>query len=240
MRILMLAPPGVGKRTLGAVIAAHFNVPHIAMGELLRAHVARHTDLGRAAQAHLDRGESVPDEVVLDVARRELTAARAGGEYLLEGMPRTLPQAQQGYRIALHLGMTANVALYLRVDDDELVRRLLARAALERRQDTEDLIRDWLGLYHQATEPLVSWYFQRGILVIADAMRPTIQVGREIVAALEAMRPLLDHVPEQLRQSVDLTGLEAGSGPSADSGLSGIPSLSSLKERLRLGADERR
>ncbi|GAA4261818.1 hypothetical protein GCM10022255_095990 [Dactylosporangium darangshiense] len=227
---------------LGAVIAAHFNIPHIAMGELLRDHVARRTDLGRAAQVHLSRGEVVPDELVLDLARRELTAARAGGEYLLEGMPRTLRQAREAYKIALHLGMTANVALHLGVDDEELIRRLVSRAALERCQDTVDVIRDWLELYHQATKPLVAWYSQRGILVRADAMRPTIQVGREIIAALEAMRPLVGHVPEQLRQPVDLTGVGAEFGPSPDSasqpGNPVIPLPSSLYERARLGADE--
>ncbi|HTJ31742.1 MAG TPA: nucleoside monophosphate kinase [Dactylosporangium sp.] len=217
LRILLIAPSGVGKRMLGAVIAAHFNIPHIAMGALLRDHVARRTDLGRVAQGHLGRRELVPDEVVLDLARRELTAARAGGEYLLEGIPRTLYQAREGYQIALGLGMTANIALHLNVDDEKLIRRLLARAAFERCQDTEDVVRDWLELYHRATKPLVAWYRQRGILVCADAMRPTIQVGREIIAALEAMRPLVDHVPEQLRQPVDLTGVGAEFGTSADS-----------------------
>jgi adenylate kinase len=208
MRILMIAPPCTGKRTQGALIAAHFNIPHIAIGELLRDHVARRTDLGRAALGHLDQGGVVPDEIALDLLRQALTAAKAnGGEYVLDGMPRTLNQAREGYKIALDLGMIANVAMRLKVDDQELIRRLLARAALEHRSDTEDLVRQCLELYHQVTDPLIAWYAQRGILICGDAMRPTEQVGREITAALEAMRPLVDHIPEQLRRPVDLTGL---------------------------------
>jgi adenylate kinase len=217
MRILMIAPSGVGKRTLGAVIAAHLDIPHIAMDALLRDHVARRTDLGRTVQTHRDRGDVVPDEVLLDLTRRELISARSAGAYLVEGMPRTLDQARETYKMALLMGMTADVALHLKADDEDLVRHLLARAASERHQDeTEDVIRDWLELRHAATDPLVAWYRQRGILVSADAMRPCGQVGREIIAVLEAMRPMLDHVPEPLRQPVDLTGLDAEFGPAAN------------------------
>jgi adenylate kinase len=217
MRILMIAPPCVSKGTQGAVIAAHFNIPHIAIGELLRDHIARRTDLGRAAQAHLDRGEAVSDKIVLDLVRQELIAAKAAGEYVLEGIPCTLNQAREFYKIALDLGMTANVALHLKVDGEELIRRLLARAALERRSDdTDDVIRDWLEAYHQVTYPIIAWYRQRGILVCVDAMRPACQVGREIIVALEVMRRLVDHVPEQLRRPVDLTGVGTEFGPATN------------------------
>jgi adenylate kinase len=209
MRVLMIAPPGAGKGTQGALIAAHFAIAHIATGELLRDHVARRTDLGRAVQGHLDRGELVPDEIVLDLVRQAFIAARAaGGEYVVDGVPRTMAQARAGYKIGLELGMTANIALHLKADDEELMRRLLARAAIEHRSDdTEAVIGRRLELYHQVTQPILTWYAQRGILVSIDAMRPVGQVGREILAALEVMRPLVDHVPESVRRPVDLTGL---------------------------------
>ena len=76
MRVLMVAPPGAGKGTQGAVIAAHFDIPHIATGDLLRDHVARQTDLGRAVRDRLDQGELVPDEIVLDMVRDAMTAAK--------------------------------------------------------------------------------------------------------------------------------------------------------------------
>src|SRR3984893_19231203 len=93
------------------------------------------------------------------------------------------------------------------------MRRLLARAALEHRSDdTADVIAQRLALYHEVTSPILSWYRGRGILVSVDAMRSAHQVGREILAALEAMRPFLDHVPGQAGHSVDLTRLGAAFG----------------------------
>jgi adenylate kinase len=214
MRILMIAPPGAGKGTQGTLIAAHFDIPHIATGELLREHVAHGTELGRAVKQHLDRGELVPDEVVLNIVRESMLAAkRAGDGYVLDGIPRNLEQASALYEIARDLDMTANVALHLKADDDELVRRLLARAALEHRSDdTEEVIWRRLDLYHKVTHPIVDWYAERGILVTIDAMRPADQVGREILAALEVMRPLIDHVPQEARRPIDLTGLSAAFG----------------------------
>src|SRR6266704_5423485 len=165
MRVLMIAPPGAGKGTNGAVIAAHFDIPHIATGDLLRDHVARQTELGRAVKRRLDRGELVPDEIVLDMVREAFIAAKAaGGGYVLDGIPRNMAQARATYQIAWELGMTADVALHLKADDDELIRRLLARAALEHRaDDTQEVIRRRLALYHEVTHPIVSWYGDRGI-----------------------------------------------------------------------------
>jgi adenylate kinase len=218
MRVLLIAPPGAGKGTQGALIAAHFDVPHIAVGDLLRDHVARQSDLGRAVRQRLDRGELVPDEIVLDMVREAFVAAKAaGGGYVVDGIPRNMAQARSAYLIGRELGMTANVALHLQAEDDELVRRLLARAVLEgRSDDTEEVIWRRLAVYHEVTHPIVDWYGERGILVSVDAMRPAEQVGREILAALEVMRPLVDHVPEGARRSVDLTslGVAFGAAPS--------------------------
>src|SRR5215469_6104889 len=191
MRIVMIGPPGAGKGTQGALIAEHFDIPRIVMGDLLRDHVARHTNLGRVVDGYLGRGELVPDDVMLCIVRQALIAARAaGGGYVFDGVPRTMAQARAAYKIAVKLGMTANVAVHLGADDGELIRRLLARAALERRSDdTESVIRHRLELYHQVTQPIIAWYSLRGILVSVDAMRPVGEVSREILAALELKRP---------------------------------------------------
>jgi len=222
MRILMVAPPGAGKGTQGALIAAHFNIPHIATGDLLRDHVARQTALGQSVQAYLDRGGLVPDEIVLGMVREAMIAAKAaGGGYVLDGIPRNMEQARAAYEIGSELGMTADVALHLQADDAELTRRLLARAALEHRSDdTAEVIAQRLALYHDVTSPILAWYRDRGILVSVDAMRSADEVGREILVALEAMRPVLEHVPAQDRLAMDLTGLgeafgAAGSAASA-------------------------
>jgi adenylate kinase len=209
MRILMIAPPGAGKGTQGALIAAHFHIPHIATGELLRDHVARRTTLGQAVQAYLDRGELVPDQIVLDMTREAIIAAKAaGGGYVLDGIPRTMAQARAAYDIARELGMTADVALHLQADDAELTRRLLARAALEHRSDdTAEVIAQRLALYHAVTAPILAWYRDRGILVSVDAMRPAAEVGREILAALDEMRPSPGHALAPELSPADLTSL---------------------------------
>ena len=214
MRVLMIAPPGAGKGTQGALIAAHFDIPHIATGDLLRDHVARQTALGREVQEYLDRGELVPDQVVLDMVRQEVAAAKAAGRgYVLDGIPRNIRQARALYQIGLELEMTADVALHLAVDDEELTRRLLARAALEHRSDdTADVIAQRLALYHEVTSPILAWYGQRGILVSIDAMRPAEQVGREILGALDAMRPYLDREPALQREPDGLAGLDSAFG----------------------------
>jgi adenylate kinase len=214
MRILMIGPPGAGKGTQGALIAAHFNIPRIVVGELLRDHVARRTDLGRAVHRQLGEGELVSDKILLCVVRDALLAVKAaGGEYVFDGVPRTMPQARAAYQIASELGMTATVAVHLRADERELTRRLLARAAVENRSDdTERVIRHRLDLYQQVTKPILAWYARRGILVSVDAMRPVEQVGREILAALEPKRQPAGYTPPRMRQPVDLTSLGADCG----------------------------
>jgi adenylate kinase len=214
MRILMLGPPGAGKGTQGALIAAHFDIPRIVVGDLLRDQVARRTDLGLAVGSRLGRGELVPDELVLCIVRQALIAARAaGGGYVFDGAPRTMAQARAAYKIAVELGMTADVAVYLRAGDKELIRRLLARAAVEHRSDdTEAVIRRRLELYHQVTQPIIAWYSRRGILVPVDAMRPAGEVGGEILAALALKRPPAGYVRARVQRQVNLTGLEAQCG----------------------------
>lgn len=214
MRVLLVAPPGAGKGTQGALIATHFGIPHIATGDLLREHVARGTELGRAVRDRLGRGELVPDDIVLKMVAAAFAEAKAGdGGYVLDGMPRNMPQARALYEIGRGLEMTANVALHLKADDEELIRRLLARAALEgRSDDTEPVIRRRLALYHEVTHPIVDWYASRGILVSVDAVRPVERVARQILTALEAMRSLVEYVPEHARRPVDLTGLGAAFG----------------------------
>jgi len=156
MRIILLASPGAPGRVWGATIAAHFDIAHLAMRELLRDQIVRGTDL--------------------ELFRRELAGVRAGGQYLVEGLPCTLDQAREGYKIALDLGLTADVALLPKAGHDGV------------------------------SGPLVAWYRRRGILLSAEALGTAREAWLGIVAALEAMRPLLEHVPEHLRRPVELSG----------------------------------
>ncbi len=207
MNVLMIAPPGAGKGTQGVVIAAHFDIPHIATGDLLRDHVARGTELGQQVRDYLDRGELVPDEVVLSMVREALEATERRG-YVIDGIPRTMDQARALYDMGVEMDATADVALHLEVDDEELVRRLLARSSKEgRSDDTEDVIRRRLALYYDVTHPILEWYGERGILISIDAMRPADQVGRQILTALEVVRQMVDGDPDHPRRPIDLTGL---------------------------------
>ncbi len=207
----MIAPPGAGKGTQGVVIAEHFGIPHIATGDLLRDHVARGTELGRSVQDALDRGELVPDEVVLDMVRAAMEELQDG--YVLDGVPRTMQQARALYDIGVELGMTADVALHLQVEDGELVRRLLARAQdTGRSDDTEDVIRHRLALYYEVTHPILEWYGERGILVSVDANRDAEAVGRQILTALEVLRQVVERDDGTPRRAVDLTSLGAAFG----------------------------
>ena len=207
MKVLMIAPPGAGKGTQGKVIAGHFGIPHIATGDLLRDHVSRQTELGQQVQAVMSRGELVPDEIVLQMVRDAFENLPGDG-YVLDGLPRTMEQAKALYDIAVELGLTADVALHLQVDDAVLVQRLLARAAeAGRADDTEDVIRHRLALYREVTHPILEWYGERGILVAVDGDRPAELVSRHVLTALEVLRQVVDRHPEAPRRSVDLTGL---------------------------------
>ena len=213
MRVLMIAAPGAGKGTQGERIAAHFGVPHIATGDLLRDHVSRETELGRQVKQYLDTGALVPDDVVLDMVREAMAAAKEdSGGYVLDGLPRTMDQARSVYQLAVELEMTATAALHLRVGEDELLRRLLARAEQGRSDDTEDVIRRRLALYREVTEPILDWYDERGILVSVAADRPVDEITREVLGALDVLASVADHVPEGERRSIDLTGLDAAFG----------------------------
>jgi len=142
--------------------------------------------------------------------REAAVAAKAtGGAYVLDGVPRTMPQAQALYQMGMELGMTAEVALHLEADDRELMRRLLARAVLEgRSDDTEGVIKQRLNLYHEVTQPIVAWYGARGILLSVDAMRPVEQVSQELLTALEALRatPSPEMDPASLARAFGASG----------------------------------
>ena len=149
------------------------------------------------------------DEVLCDTIHQALSDVIAtGGDYVLDGMPRTMDQARAIHRVSSELGMAADVVLHLKADDETVRQRMLARATIEHRaDDTELAIRRRLELYHQMTEPILAWYAFRGILVTVDATRTAAEVSREILAVLEVLRPVIRNVPEKTRRSVDLTTL---------------------------------
>jgi adenylate kinase len=185
MRLLMLAPPGAGKGTQAARLAQHFNVEHIASGDLLRKEVEKGTDLGRQVKSYLDQGDLVPDELVMNLILDRVAKASARGGWVLDGFPRNLEQAEAAYEAAKRIGTTLDAVIHLEVPREELLRRLLERAGEEGRDDDRAVvIRHRLDVYDQITQPLIDYYSQRGILVPINGNQPVEKVTEEILEKL--------------------------------------------------------
>ncbi len=188
MRLLLLAPPGAGKGTQGERLAAWSGARHIAAGDLLRAQARAGSRLGREIAAYQARGDLVPDQIVLDVLTPAVTAAAARGGYILDGFPRTLPQAIAAAELAARLGVTLDAAVYLYAPDAVLTRRLLDRAGQGGRlDDAAEVIPHRLRVYAETTGPLVPYYTERGILVAVDADQPPDAVTADIRARLAGL-----------------------------------------------------
>ena len=188
MKLLLLAPPGAGKGTQGERLAAWSGVQHIAAGDLLRARASDGSPLGREIADCQARGDLVPDQVVLDVLTPVVVEAAAQGGYILDGFPRTLPQATAAAELAARLGVTLNAAIYLHAPETVLTRRLLGRASQSgRTDDNADVIRHRLRVFAETTGPLVPYYAERGILVTVDADQPPDSVTTDIKARLSLL-----------------------------------------------------
>ena len=186
LRGLLLAPPGAGKGTQGVGLAETYGVPYLATGDLLRRHVANDTRLGRQAKSYMDRGELVPDRLVLSLVYGQVW--RMPG-FVLDGFPRTLDQATEAYEWALANRRTFHVVISLLVPDAELVRRLVDRGLSSgRAEDVESTIRRRLNVYRESTEPLLEFYRVRGILVEVDGLGPVTNVTGRICDALDEQR----------------------------------------------------
>jgi adenylate kinase len=185
MRVIMLAPPGAGKGTQGERIAERYGVPHIASGDLFREEVARHTPLGTTLRGYLEAGDLVPDDLVLSlVMDRVVQAAQTSGGYVLDGFPRTLPQAEAAARIASDTNTSAQAVLYLDAPAEVLVSRIAGRGE-DRADDSEAIARHRLEVYTEHTKPLLDYYTGRGLVVTVDAAPPIDAVSEQIFTALD-------------------------------------------------------
>jgi len=185
--LLLIAPPGAGKGTQAARLAAHYRINRLSSGEILRNEVASGTAVGRLVAAPLARGDLVPDELVVELmAGRLLEAERAGG-CVLDGFPRSVAQAELTEQLlAEHTVSDRPLALHLDVGEQELRRRLLARAVTEERNDdTETTVTHRLELYTSETAPLLDFYAARGALLRVDGEQPVDEAFAAIVAAVD-------------------------------------------------------
>jgi adenylate kinase len=185
MRLLLIGAPGAGKGTQAGRLAARFGLTHISSGDLLRQHVHDQTPLGQAIKSYVDRGDLVPDSLVMDMLRKPVVAAAEAGGYVLDGFPRTVEQAKTAFAVAQPLGAEVQAAIHLDVPDAELVRRLLARHRGS--DDTEEVIEHRLQVYRENTIPLLEYYAGREWMFAVDGAQPPDAVHEEIVTRLRKL-----------------------------------------------------
>ncbi len=217
LNLILLGPPGAGKGTQAERLQADFGVAHISTGDMLRAQVAEGTELGLQAQRYMQAGELVPDEVIIGMITSRLALDDAREGFLLDGFPRTVPQADALAAALDRLGRRLNAALLIDVPDDELVRRLAGRRVcvknpahiyhvdfdppkhegicdqdgsrlIQRDDDREETIRRRLEVYHAQTAPLIDYYDRAALLRRFDGQRSPNEVHDRIRASLATLR----------------------------------------------------
>jgi adenylate kinase len=216
LNLILLGPPGSGKGTQGERLQEDFRLPYYATGDILRAAVREGTDLGREAKEYMDRGDLVPDEVIVGVIAERVASPEAADGFILDGFPRTIPQAEALESKMAELGRGITAAILIEVPDEEVVRRLGGRrtcvknghvfhvefdppknegvcdvcgARLEIRDDDKpEVIRHRLEQYHEKTEPLISYYEGRGLLRRVDGSLPPDDVGDRIRALIATLK----------------------------------------------------
>jgi len=216
LNLILLGPPGSGKGTQGERLQDEHRLPYYATGDILRAAVKDQSEIGRKAQEYMDRGDLVPDEVIIGVICERIQDEEAADGFILDGFPRTVPQAEALDREMERLGRSLSVALLIDVPDDEVVRRLGGRRTcvdqghvfhiefdppaeegvcdvcggelIVRDDDRDDVIRNRIEQYQEKSEPLVIYYEGKGILRKVDGARGLDEVAEEIRGELATAR----------------------------------------------------
>ena len=205
-RIILLGPPGAGKGTQAKLLAAKNGLAHLSTGDILRDEVARGTDLGKKAQAYMDRGDLVPDELIIDMIKGRLDES-AG--FILDGFPRTVTQAEELEKI-----VGIDIAINISLSREEVIKRLSSRRVcrgcgkiynllynppkvdgvcdecggelFQRDDDKREVIENRYDVYEKATAPLIDFYKERGLLVSVDGSRGAEEVTEQITKALNS------------------------------------------------------
>jgi adenylate kinase len=185
LRLVVLGPPGAGKGTQAVKLAERFACADVATGDIFRANVAEGTELGRAAQEYMDRGDLVPDDVVIAMVMARLAGRDCESGFVLDGFPRTVNQAEALDRRLAGLGTPLEAALSFDVTEEELLRRLAGRAAAQgRADDAEQTIRHRLEVFAIKTRPLIDYYRHRRLLTMVDGVGRVEEVTTRILGGL--------------------------------------------------------
>jgi adenylate kinase len=181
-KIVLLGPPGAGKGTQASQLASQLGVPAISTGDMLREAVSSGTELGRRVQGIMASGALVDDATMAEVVRERLAKSDARSGFLLDGYPRTLPQAETLERILESGGQELDAVLLVEVPEEELVRRTVLRGRGD--DDREEVVRERLRVYREKTEPLIGYYRERGLLYPIDGNLPIETVTSQMLIAL--------------------------------------------------------
>lgn len=184
-RLIFLGPPGAGKGTQAKVLADWLGIPHISTGDILRDSVANQTPLGQKAKDYMDRGDLVPDSLILDMIRDRLSQTDTAQGWILDGFPRNVAQARQLDELLEAMGQTSDRIINLKVDDAVLIERLLARGQDQgRSDDTREVIERRLQVFHDNTAPIVDFYGDRPALISIDGDAPMTEVTQRLKDAI--------------------------------------------------------
>ena len=212
MKIIMLGAPGAGKGTQAKKIASKHEIPHISTGDIFRANIKNGTELGKKAKTYMDQGLLVPDELVVDLVVDRVAADDCKNGYVLDGFPRTIPQAEALDAALAKLGEAMDYAINVEVPDENIVKRMSGRRAcvacgatyhiehippntegicdtcgkelILRDDDKPETVLKRLNVYHEQTQPLIDYYTGKGILKEVDGTKDMSEVFDEIVAIL--------------------------------------------------------
>jgi len=184
--VVFLGPPGSGKGTQAARLAARLSIPQISTGEMLRQAAAAGTPLGLKAKKIMDSGELLPDPVIIDLMRERTSAPDCARGFILDGFPRTAGQAEAFEKMLAERGSRTDAVVNLLVDEGKLIERMKGRARTEgRTDDNPETIRERLRVYHEKTAPLVAWFRERGAIADVDGLGEIDDVSARIEQALK-------------------------------------------------------
>ena len=186
-RLIIMGPPGAGKGTQAVRIAERLGIPAISTGDIFRNNIKDGTDLGRQVEEILKSGGYVPDEMTNKIIEDRLGWVDAAPGFLLDGYPRTPGQVEFLDQVLAGHGHALDGVLELNVDEEAVVSRLLKRAEIEgRADDTEEVIRERMAIYHKETAPLIEIYEQHGVLIKVDGMGTVDEVTERVIKAVES------------------------------------------------------
>ena len=192
MRLILLGPPGAGKGTQAKNLIDAYGIPQLSTGDILRSAIKAGTPLGREAKAIVDRGDLVSDEIVNGIVSERLDQDDARPGFILDGFPRTIPQAEALDAMLTEKGMKLDAVVEITADAETLTRRIINRARESakttgaRADDNEDVVRNRLSVYREQTAPLVEYYRSKGLLKSVDGMAPVDDVTAAIRKSVEA------------------------------------------------------